>query len=220
MSFLATVICICITIICGCSDPRSRQILASVASIGGLDDAASARITRIFDEHDIPCIIYGSVVYGVSVPEEYEGQAIELLLSDARADPYDVTIFNGSKGETFTYADPLVVFARLEARHLEAKLIALGIPHLVAMFQQQDIKTLLRSYPFIEAISVQFRNDGTKQGLYYVEFKLSVTPEEEVGGCTWNYLVKESGEFTRMGGSEWLQGTDTEIEENRQKYNF
>ncbi len=61
---------------------------ARYVSVGGIDPQAAQRVISLLDEHGIPSIVEGSMVYGVSVPPAHAEQALALLKADAAEGGY------------------------------------------------------------------------------------------------------------------------------------
>ena len=196
-----------------------------VASVGGLDGITQAHLGSLLKAHGIDCLIFGSVVYGVSVPTAKHSEAIRVIKEDLRKREYNITLHTHGKNLKYSVPDghwrnsePKLKYADLLSRHDYSASTALG-----ALLRTPEVMNDVLAFPCvvrIKSLEREYMDSEQKVQLgHEFDIELAVKLDEEIGGKSLGFQVWDHGNQIRaLGSSEWWQGEPSEIARNRQQY--
>jgi hypothetical protein len=196
-----------------------------VATVGGVDRITHTHVQSLLKRYGIECLIEGSVVYGISVPEKKYAQAVKLLKQDLKKRHYNITIH--VDGKDIKHTIPKKMWRKVTPKKIHQELIGLEL-----YGPTTDIGTLLRSpevckeivtFPHvvcIKSLERRYLNSGGQEKIgHEFEIELAVTLDEEIGGRRLYCQVWDEGkQILVWGGNEWWHGEPNVVSANKRKY--
>ena len=200
----------------GCSTSHRSAIVAGddnrewkgIAAISGTDSISKIHITNLLLSHEIKSQIYGSLMYGVSVPAANAEEASKLL----RADAHKLGYFVMFKRNDVVKAAPLI--ARVSRSEVEAVLKKpeySSDTDLGRFLRSEDIAKVIARYSYVVSLSVHERQylatPKTFKTGYDVRLELQKSFRQNDAGYSGHYQVYEDGgRVSCLGSSEWTAG--------------
>lgn len=180
-----------------------------VGAIPNIDQISVVHIENLMAAHGIEAVIWGTVFWGIEVPQAKRAEAIKLLKRDAPRRNYVVMTVSGNIGKKPESSERL---RRIRVRD------ALKLPEyspqtsLGRFLRSKEVTALTAKHPFIQSLEVaerQYRITPTElSDAYEIEITLRSTLGTRGRELRYGYQVMNHGrtvKFTGGGGPRTFQ---------------
>jgi hypothetical protein len=207
---------------------NSKKKWVGVGCVDGLDAITHAHVTALLQGKGIDSVLEGSLVYGVSVPENDLVDAIRVLKEDAKKGHYAILIHDGN--ELFEYGPPkdqewLVdkideKYATVIRQEKYGESTELG-----RVLRESLVRSSVPPFAFVVCVKSLKReyldSSGKMKTGYDVEIELSADLHNAVGGKRISFQVWDGGKkINFIGGNEWWQGDEETVKRNKKIYGW
>lgn len=159
----------------GCT-PRNSAEWETIGVVDILDFITRDHVTNLLKRANIESSMEGSVTVGVDVPEKHAARALQILKADAKARPYNITIYDGDKLLTFEFPDSAkrTIHPRLACDKLLKQPSFGPKTDIGVALRHADMKASTKTFPYIKSIEIISREYVGRDGLSRTGHKFTI----------------------------------------------